>query len=306
MSTRDSSTGFARKGSLVFIASASLGLVTACGGGSSSGVLDDGELSASALEDATGALLDPASPILEDGLVLPGDFATVDAFSDTAVYQVTVRNFWGPDDFPQDFPEGAHLSLFGGAIHNASVSFWQIGEPPSRGLEDIAEAGLIDVLLSDEVSPAIAQGTASSFVEVRRFTDPAIDGEPGLLEFEVTLTRNHPLITMASMLGPSPDWFVGVSGLSLLDSDDDDIGNDIGNDVGITNSEESTPWYSRLIVQSPIHDGGSKSDIIPVMGGPDIIPPDPVGFVAYDETTGVYLPSETPQIVAEFEFVRLR
>jgi len=294
MSAHEKNTGFARMGSLLTGASVSLALLVSCGGGSSGDGIDDGR-TANNIETPGAALLNPSSPILEDDLVFPGDFETADVFSETAVYRVTVRNFWGPDDFPQDFPDGAHLSLFGGAIHNASVSFWQIGEPPSRGIEDMAEAGLIDVLLSDEVSPAIAQGTASSFVEVRRFTEPSIDGEPGLLEFEVSLTRSHPLITMTSMLGPSPDWFVGVSGLSLLDSDD-----------GETDSAELAPWFSRLIVQSPIHDGGSKSDIIPVMGGPDIIPPDPIGYVAYDETTGVYLPSETPQIVAEFDFVRLR
>ena len=29
---------------------------------------------------------------------------------------------------------------------------------------------------------------------------------------------DHPLLTLVSMIGPSPDWFVGVSGLSLLDA----------------------------------------------------------------------------------------
>lgn len=304
MTANEKNTGFTRMGSLLTAASVSLALVASCGGRSSSDAIEGGR-TANSIETQSAALLDSASPVHEDDVVspvIPDDLFTADAFSETAVYQVTVRNFWGPDDFPQDFPDGAHLSLFGGAIHNASVSFWQIGEPPSRGIEDMAEAGLIDILLSDDVSPAIAQGTASSFVEVRRFTESSIDGEPGTLEFEASLTRSHPLITMTSMLGPSPDWFVGVSGLSLLNSDD---GDDVGGGVGDTDTEKLAPWYSRLIVQSPIHDGGSKSDITPVMGGPDIIPPDPIGFVAYDETTGVYLPSETPQIVAEFEFVRL-
>ena len=34
----------------------------------------------------------------------------------------------------------------------------------------------------------------------------------------VTLTTGHPLVTLVTMIAPSPDWFVGVSGLSLLDS----------------------------------------------------------------------------------------
>ena len=33
-----------------------------------------------------------------------------------------------------------------------------------------------------------------------------------------TVTAAHPLVTLVSMIAPSPDWFVGVAGLSLLDS----------------------------------------------------------------------------------------
>ena len=37
------------------------------------------------------------------------------------------------------------------------------------------------------------------------------------LEFDIV--PSHPHVTLVSMLAPSPDWFVGVSGLSLLDED---------------------------------------------------------------------------------------
>lgn len=267
--------------------------LTACGSGSDSGNLP------AALEELVDT--DRAfAPSADASILIPDitDVVPFDPASLTATYQVTVRNFWGMEDFPQGFPDNAHLSLFGGAVHNASVSFWEIGEPPSPGIEDMAEAGLIDILLSDEVAPAIERGTASSFIEVRQFTNPTADGEPGLLEFAVTVTRDHPLVSMTSMLGPSPDWFVGVSGLSLLDD----------SEAVVDQSTESTPspWFTRLVVGSPLHDGGSKSDITPIMGGPDIIPPEPIGFVAYHDAAGVYLPTDVPQIVAEFDFQRIR
>ena len=34
----------------------------------------------------------------------------------------------------------------------------------------------------------------------------------------VTLTTDHPRVTLLTMVAPSPDWFVGVSGLSMLDT----------------------------------------------------------------------------------------
>ena len=234
-----------------------------------------------------------SEPANEDTQDSESDEPALDPVAEQTTYLVTVRNFWGVEDFPQDFPDQAHLSLWGGATHNEAVSFWSVGEPPSRGIEDMAEAGLIDILLFDEVAPAIEQGSAGSFIEIRLFTEPAIDGEPGLLEFEVTVTRTHPLVSMVSMLGPSPDWFVGVDSLSLLGASDDSSG-------------APAEWIPTLTVGSPLYDGGSKSDIIPIMGGPDIIPPDPIGLVAYDAATGVYLPSDTPQIVTELQFTRIR
>ena len=37
-------------------------------------------------------------------------------------------------------------------------------------------------------------------------------------DLTVTLTTDHPRVTLVTMVAPSPDWFVGVSGLRLLDS----------------------------------------------------------------------------------------
>ena len=204
--------------------------------------------------------------------------------SDQARYRVTLENMWGADDFPQGFPADAHLSLIGGATHSVAVSFWEVGEVASRGVEDMAETGLIDILLFDEVAPAIANGTAGSMIEVREFTDPQIDGVPGALEFDLTMNSQWPQVSFVTMLGPSPDWFVGVSGLSLL------------NDGG---------WETVLSVDLPVYDGGSKSDITPIMGGPDIIPPNPIELVAYNADTGVYLPSDEPQYIARVTFVKI-
>jgi len=148
----------------------------------------------------------------------------------------------------------------------------------------MAEAGLIDKLLFDEVSPAITNGTADSMIDVREFTDAQIDGIPGVLIFEIEMNLEWPLVSMVTMLGPSPDWFVGVSGQSLLKDD---------------------RWVTELSLDLPIYDGGTKSDIVPIMGGPDIIPANPVGLVAYDAATGVYLPTDEPQNVARVTFQRI-
>jgi len=176
------------------------------------------------------------------------------------------------------------MSLLGGATHNVAASFWELGEVASLGIEDMAETGLIDRLLFDEVAVAIENGTANSMIEIREYTDAQINGVPGILTFEIEMNVDWPLVSMVTMLGPSPDWFVGVSGQSLLNDDD---------------------WVTELSVDLPIYDGGTKSDITPVMGGPDIIPANPIGLVAYDAASGVYLASDEPQTVARLTFERI-
>ena len=41
------------------------------------------------------------------------------------------------------------------------------------------------------------------------------------MTFYFSVTDAFPLVTLATMIAPSPDWFVGVSGLSLQDDHDD-------------------------------------------------------------------------------------
>ena len=45
-------------------------------------------------------------------------------------------------------------------------------------------------------------------------------GGTGSATFSIDVTTDHPLVTLLSMIGPSPDWFVGISGRSLLDASD--------------------------------------------------------------------------------------
>lgn len=241
-----------------------LSTLLACGGGSSNPAQDP--------------------PVIPAGNPPPDDPITIPPVDTTAMYRVTVENYWGPDDYPQDYPDNAHLSLFGGGTHNRAVSFWNPGEAPSRGIQDMAETGRIDILLEEEIRPAITQGTADSTIAHRMFTPPPVGDAPGIQTFDIAMTENYPLVTLVSMLGPSPDWFVGVSGLSLRDE---------------------SGWLESLSVDLPLYDGGSKSNITPVMGGPDIIPPNPISLVAYDVTTGTYRPSLVPQDVAVLKFERM-
>lgn len=76
----------------------------------------------------------------------------------------------------------------------------------------MAERGLTTTLVN-EINAAIAAGTAQ-----RAFTGGNIGTSPGTATADFEISQSFPLVTLVSMIAPSPDWFVGVSGLRLFDN----------------------------------------------------------------------------------------
>jgi len=95
--------------------------------------------------------------------------------------------------------------------------------------------------LDAEVQVAIEAGTAFSLIQ-----GSGIPRSPGTVTAEFEIARDHPRVTLVSMIAPSPDWFVGVSGLSLFE-DGDWVGEkavslspwDAGTDNGTTYSSRN-------------------------------------------------------------------
>ena len=201
-----------------------------------------------------------------------------------AAYRLTIHNEWSESAYPANFPEGAHFSHLGGGTHNASVSFWGFGEITSDGMQEMAETGNVNILVEQEIAAAIDAGAAWQGIYDTIYTPPLPAIAPGVRTRTLAMHRDYPLVTLATMLGPSPDWFVGVNGLSLW---------------------KDGEWVDSLSVDLPLYDGGSKQGMIPLMGGPDEDPRLPVGYVRYDRDLGQYVPTTSPQIVGRMVFVRV-
>ncbi len=134
------------------------------------------------------------------------------AAAQTITYQVTFEGNWTLASTPGGVVGGAHFTTLIGGVHGSGVSFWEAGEQASAGVEGVAELGSTgtfrnEVSASPHTLSVIQQGVSG--------------GGTGSATFNVDLTRTHPLVTLLSMIGPSPDWFVGVSGVSLLDASDE-------------------------------------------------------------------------------------
>jgi len=154
----------------------------------------------------------------------------------TAQYEVTFDATWSQETHPGAWPVGAHWSGPIGGVHNDQVRFWREGETASEGIRLMAERGAQGRLRS-EVETAIDQGTADFVISGSGIGSPAATR----ITFPRPMRREFPLVTLCSMIAPSPDWFVGVTGLSLIENgawvDEKSVvlyGFDAGTDSGTT------------------------------------------------------------------------
>lgn len=150
----------------------------------------------------------------------------------TAEYTVTFVSTWSAATHPDAFPTNAHFSPLVGMTHDASAGLWAPGGTASLGMEAMAERGQTAVLLS-EAGLAIAAGGGGA-----SFTGPAIGTSPGTASMSFTATEAFPLVTLVTMLAPSPDWFVGVHGLDL---------------------RPGGAWADRVVAELYVYDAGTDS-----------------------------------------------
>jgi len=128
----------------------------------------------------------------------------------TVRYRVVFDALWSQATHPQDYPGNPHFSPLIGATHSAAVGFWAEGAPASDGIKRMAEQGFTSPL-DAHVNDAIAAGSARALVRGDR-----VQLSPASVALEVEVHQSHPLLTLVTMVAPSPDWFVGVGGLPLF------------------------------------------------------------------------------------------
>ena len=131
--------------------------------------------------------------------------------TDVAFYRVTFTSTWSAETHHHtNFPAGAHFSPLIGATHHLSATFWMSGTLASAGIEQMAETGGTTILRSE----IAAAGAAAREI----LSGPGLATATGSVALPTFSTsRSHPLVTLVTMIAPSPDWFVGVHDLSLLD-----------------------------------------------------------------------------------------
>jgi len=191
----------------------------------------------------------------------------------TARYVVTFLSTWSAETHPEAFPPGPHFSRLIGGTHDSGVVLWELGKRASNGIEVMAETGGFNPL-KEEVEEATNSETSG-----RVLLGGGIGRSPGQVSLSFDIRRDTPLVTLVSMVAPSPDWFVGVSGLSLCDGD---------------------RWIDSLVVDLYVYDAGTDD-------GPSYLSPDddanPKGTI-FQMAAAPFLVDGGVPLVGTFTFVR--
>ncbi len=138
------------------------------------------------------------------------------AGSDEAMYEVTFTPMWTAQSHPFEYPKAGlisvpHFSGVIGASHNGKFGIFKEGSMPTAGLEALSEMGKHSPL-DKEIKAAIAARSAGALFETDGIKDLSKSATTS-----VRVTSAFPEISAVAMIAPSPDWFAGVSDVSLME-----------------------------------------------------------------------------------------
>ncbi len=167
-------------------------------------------------------------------VVLLACLANTGLAQDQATYEVEFVAEWSQANHPASFPNNPHFSPLTGATHNDQLSLWAPNGIATNGIEVMAESGGTSALQS-EILSHISSGTADQFI---RFG--GISRSPGSVSGTVEADSEFPLLSLVTMIAPSPDWFVGIHDLDL---------------------RQDGLWIDELVIDLEAYDSGTDAGV---------------------------------------------
>lgn len=135
----------------------------------------------------------------------------LDSATDFESYRVTFISKWTSTNFPTNFPPNPHFSPPVVVTHSDQTQIWGPNVDVSNGVQQVAETGGTSIIRSE----ITAKGKSV-------IGETKIGTGPGNSSSSVTIkaTEDFPLLSVITMVAPSPDWVVGVHDLSLRENAD--------------------------------------------------------------------------------------
>ncbi|WOD42529.1 spondin domain-containing protein [Hwangdonia lutea] len=140
-------------------------------------------------------------------------FSNIGFAQSVANYSIVFESFWEtPAEDPVNgistiaLPSNAHWSPLAIATHKTVNSILEMGVVASAGIELIAEEGN-NSTFQNEVT---ANPDADKF-EI----GSGLNAAQGTITKNIQVSSNYPFVSLASMIAPSPDWFIAVNSENL-------------------------------------------------------------------------------------------
>ena len=126
-----------------------------------------------------------------------------------ATYDITFTSVWNATDHGT-LPSGAHWSNLVGANHISANEFLQMGTMATLGVENVAEVGNNSEFES-EINASIMSNNSEQLINVTSVNTAT--GSVTISNLEID--QQYPLLTLISMIAPSPDWFIALNSYDL-------------------------------------------------------------------------------------------
>ncbi len=176
----------------------------------------------------------------------------------TATYDIVFTSNW---DAHGTLPGNAHFTELVGATHNATITLLEMGAIATPGIEQVAETGRFNIFTS-EVNDAISNNTADQFIEgPNLFPNPS---SKTITINDLTVNSEYPLISLASMIAPSPDWMIAVNSVSLVD--------------------DQGQWISEIVMDLFPYDSGTENGTGYSLSNSATNPVQPISIVSPDNS----------------------
>ena len=170
---------------------------------------------------------------------------SADLVADEAEYRIVFQGGWTLEPLPG----GAHFSPLIGATHAEPNEIFAVGELASLGVERVAELGSTGVLVN-EINSKIQDGSVGSLI-----LRAGNIGPESVVSIDVTVSAEHSMLSLLTMIAPSPDWFVGVNSLELRDG---------------------SQWRDKMVLELNSYDAGTEEGQEFSLNNPPTNPKEPI------------------------------
>jgi len=145
-------------------------------------------------------------------------------------------------------------------VHKAGTTIFEEGELATIGIKDMAEMGN-NGNLQDEIDALV-----NSELALNRVNGGGLSGGTEMVSVTIDVTEEFSLVTLVSMIAPSPDWFVAAEDVDLFENGEflenvtfNGISYDSGTDSGSSfnsGDDETNPAENiSLITNAPLGNG---------------------------------------------------